>query len=100
MLSTLEWRNPVVNFMYYVLLLVSVMSFLSFVAWRYPSQAQRFARQAGLTLQRTGKTERPAETRSDFVARLLKGERKEDRPCLTPVDCVKSGRCAGHCGCR
>lgn len=30
----------------------------------------------------------------------LEGERHEDRPCLTPIDCVLQKRCAGHCGCR
>jgi hypothetical protein len=31
---------------------------------------------------------------------LLEGERKEDKPCLTPIDCVEANRCAGHCGTR
>lgn len=33
----------------------------------------------------------------DPVARLLDGP-KEDKPCLTPIDCVQAGRCAGRCG--
>jgi hypothetical protein len=33
-------------------------------------------------------------------ARELEGERHEDKPCLTPIDCVLERRCAGHCGCR
>jgi hypothetical protein len=30
----------------------------------------------------------------------LTGQRNEDKPCLTPIDCVMAKRCAGHCGCR
>jgi len=30
----------------------------------------------------------------------LDGVRKEDKPCLTPIDCVMEKRCHGHCGCR
>lgn len=33
-------------------------------------------------------------------AKELEGERHEDRPCLTPIECVLEKRCAGHCGCR
>lgn len=29
---------------------------------------------------------------------VLQGQRKEDKPCLTPIDCVVANRCAGHCG--
>ncbi|HWI81994.1 hypothetical protein [Ramlibacter sp.] len=31
---------------------------------------------------------------------VLQGERKEEKPCITPIDCVMANRCAGHCGCR
>lgn len=31
-------------------------------------------------------------------AEVLKGARKEEKPCLTPIDCVLERRCAGHCG--
>jgi hypothetical protein len=33
-------------------------------------------------------------------AKDLVGERHEDKPCLTPIDCVLDKRCAGHCGWR
>lgn len=33
-------------------------------------------------------------------AGALHGERKEEQPCLTPIECVQDKRCDGHCGCR
>lgn len=78
--------------MYYVILLVGVLSFLTLVAWLEPSRRR--------LLTQSGQADQPAGGASDFVARLLKGERKEDKPCLTPIDCVSAKRCAGHCGCR
>lgn len=32
-------------------------------------------------------------------ADALHGARKEEQPCLTPIDCVMNKRCDGHCGC-
>lgn len=32
-------------------------------------------------------------------ADAMHGARKEEQPCLTPIDCVLNKRCDGHCGC-
>lgn len=77
--------------MYYVILFIGVLSFLALVAWLQPSR-----RKVTLSVQR----DQAVDVAGDFVARLLKGERKEDKPCLTPIDCVKNKRCDGHCGTR
>lgn len=78
--------------MYYVILLVGVLSFLTLVAWLEPSRRR--------VLTPAGQDDQAVNGPGDFVARLLKGERKEDKPCITPIDCVSAKRCAGHCGCR
>jgi hypothetical protein len=80
--------------MYYFLLFFGVIAFLSLVAWRSPSPGFVLARQVGTPGQGTP----VVDAAGGFVARLLKGERKLDAPCLTPIDCVQEGRCAGHCG--
>jgi hypothetical protein len=80
------------DFMYYVILFIGVLSFLALVAWLQPSRRKM------LTL--AGQGDQAVDRAGDLVARLLKGERKEDKPCITPIDCVRTKRCAGHCGCR
>lgn len=82
--------------MYYVILFVGVLSFLAVAAWLDPSRRQSHSRagQRGMV-----QTDSAASQASSFTARLLKGERKEDKPCLTPIDCVRTKRCDGHCGC-
>lgn len=82
--------------MYYLLLLLGVMLFLSFVAWRYPSRRAVATHAADRPQQASPWIESAAEV----FARLLKGPRNEEQPCLSPIDCVRTGRCAGHCGLR
>lgn len=83
-----------VDLMYYIILFVGVLSLLALAAWRLdPSRRQTLARA-------TGQGTQAVDAAGDFAARLLRGERKEDKPCLTPIDCVRTKRCAGHCGCR
>ncbi len=82
--------------MYYFLLFFGVIAFLSFVA--LVTRRRAHARQAAAIPVRP--TERRAETPGDIFARLVQGERKEDKPCVTPIDCVLEDKCAGHCGCR
>ena len=84
--------------MYFVMLFVIVFLFLTVMAWRFPVLWPASASHARASAQGTGQGN--AVPRADNVfARLLKGEHKEDEPCLTPIDCVQSGKCAGHCGC-
>ena len=83
--------------MYYIILFLGVLSLLALAAWLDPSRLHMFAR-AG---QRgTGPAAQAVPAAGSFAAQLLKGERREDKPCLTPIDCVRDKRCAGHCGCR
>jgi hypothetical protein len=83
--------------MYYVILFIGVLSLLALAAWLDPSRRKMLtlATQRGM-----GPGDRAVDPAGDFVARLLKGERREDKPCLTPIDCVRTKRCDGHCGCR
>lgn len=83
--------------MYYVILFIGVLSFLTLVALLDPSRRKTLtlAGRPGM-----GQGDQALDTAGDFVARLLKGERREDKPCLTPIDCVRLKRCDGHCGCR
>lgn len=81
--------------MYYIILFIGVLSFLALVAWLEPLRRRRLAR--AVTPAGHGAA---GVTTAGALAALLKGERKEDMPCLTPIDCVMTKRCAGHCGCR
>jgi hypothetical protein len=85
--------------MYFVVLFVVVFLFLTFMAWRFPMHWPSSMAYAGAG--RHGASQgNPAPRSTDNVfARMLKGEHKEEEPCLTPIDCVQSGKCAGHCGC-
>lgn len=83
--------------MYYIILFVGVLSFLALVAWLQPSRLHLTV--AGHPGSRAGQHGQPGSPGS-LVAQLLKGERKEDKPCITPIDCVQAKRCAGYCGCR
>jgi hypothetical protein len=81
--------------MYFVVIFVVVFTFLTVMAWRFPVLWPASANYSGRSRQGT-----PAAGAADNVfARMIKGEHKEDEPCLTPIDCVQSGKCAGHCGC-
>lgn len=84
--------------MYYVLLFIGVLSLLSVLAWRDPTRGQMFPKV--LPGLRGGQKPRPVAAVGASAARFIAGERKEDMPCVTPVDCVQTGRCAGHCGWR
>jgi hypothetical protein len=85
--------------MYYLILFFSVITFLTLVAWRQPErQRQAFVRR-GLPGQGTGQSALAMAAGCDWT-QLMKGERKEDQPCLTPVDCVRTRKCSGHCGWR
>ena len=83
--------------MYYIILFVGVLSFLGLVAWLAPLRRQSHAHAAG---HGPGQRAQTGHAALGLAAQLLKGERKEDMPCLTPIDCVKDKRCAGHCGYR
>jgi hypothetical protein len=85
--------------MYFVVLFTIVFLFLTFMAWRYPMQWPASAAYAGRSGQGAGQRDPDPRAADNVFARLVKGERKEDEPCLTPIDCVQSGKCAGHCGC-
>lgn len=98
--------------MLYLVLLAGVLSFLTLIALLDPSQrrAARIVRATGaqpvspLTAniaeiaaamqQRFG-----ADALLRVPAGALHGLRKEEQPCLTPIDCVMDKRCDGHCGC-
>lgn len=94
--------------MYYIILLIGVMSFLSLVSWRFPHRAvyagatpQRRVPADGAPLASGGKVVEPAlsdEAITERVANALRGEWTEERPCLTPIDCVLDHKCDGHCG--
>lgn len=86
--------------MYYFILFLAVLSLFALAAWFDPSQARRLARATQLARHGTGQGARAVQPDSSLAARLLQGDRKEDKPCLTPVDCVAERRCAGQCGCR
>lgn len=86
--------------MYYIILFIGVLSFLALVAWLEPLRRQRLARAVKLTNQGAGASAVDGRNAAGALAAFLKGERKEDMPCLTPIDCVMTKRCAGHCGCR
>lgn len=91
--------------MYYIILFLGVLTFLAVVAWLDPSRRPVPARGVKLVRPATVRSSRtvpaiapvPEPAPGSFAA-LLKGERKEDKPCITPIDCVMEKRCAGHCG--
>ena len=81
--------------MFYIVLFIGVITLLSLMAWRLPVQPQALGIEPWPPRKGAGDSAAPG----DLVARLLRGAR-EEKPCLSPVDCVRSGRCAGHCGWR
>jgi hypothetical protein len=78
--------------MYYIILFIGVLFILALVAWLQPSRR--------LTVAGPDVHHAKPDGADSLVARLLRGERKEDKPCITPIDCVQAKRCAGYCGCR
>jgi hypothetical protein len=94
--------------LYYFLLFIGVISFLSFMAWRQPGSPRHvLARAAGAGGQCTGECTGHCKGQSALAIaaggdwdRLMQSERKDDAPCLTTVDCVRIHQCAGHCGWR
>lgn len=99
--------------MFYLVLLAGVLCLLSVVALLDPSQ-RRALRTVGATRAQpvsplAGNIAEIAAAMqqrfgSDALLRVpagaLHGLRKEEQPCLTPIDCVMDKRCDGHCGCR
>jgi hypothetical protein len=83
--------------MFFLVLFVAVFMFLSLVAWRSPWPV--YAGGAGMRRPGAGQGNQSQRGADDRFARLLQGEHHEELPCLSPVDCVRSGKCAGHCGC-
>ncbi|HET8748121.1 MAG TPA: hypothetical protein VFM98_21165 [Ramlibacter sp.] len=81
--------------MYFFILLGCTLALLTMVA--LVDGARRNAR-VRVAFAAAGPSPAPVDPIHDRVARLLKGP-KEDKPCLTPVDCVQENRCAGLCGC-
>lgn len=79
---------------------VGVFLLLTLVAWVDPTERGMLARARALRAQRSASEGESALSAGSLTARLLKGERKTEKPCLTPIDCVLENRCAGHCGCR
>lgn len=77
-----------------------VMLLLTLVAWFDPAERRLLARAVALRDQPAGAGGSAALSVGSLTARLLKGDRKIEKPCLTPIDCVLENRCAGHCGCR
>ena len=82
--------------MYYIILFIGVLSFLSLVAWLQPAHRPLLA--AGGSSRHSDGTRAGAAGAGSLIAQLLKGERKEDKPCITPIDCVRAKRCNGNCG--
>ena len=81
--------------MYYLMLLVGVFAFLSLLALSFPAQPGEGA----LAPWPPRRDKEGGAGVADFAVRFF-GARTEDKPCLTPIECVQSGRCAGNCGWR
>jgi hypothetical protein len=77
---------------------VGVMLLLTLVAWADPTERGIQAR--ARALRERAASGGASLSMGSLTAQLLKGERKIEKPCLTPIDCVMENRCAGHCGCR
>lgn len=84
--------------MYYIILFVGVLSFLAAAAWLDASR-RKLARAGSHGMWHGAQGAPAGGAGAGGIAQLLKGERQEDKPCLTPIDCVSTRRCAGHCGC-
>jgi hypothetical protein len=84
--------------MYYFILLFLVISCLSLVAWRDPARRLVFAREAAPPVQRRGHGAQAVAAAGELAAGWRAGERKEEKSCVTPIDCVQTNHCAGHCG--
>ncbi|MBI5279708.1 MAG: hypothetical protein HY854_24970 [Burkholderiales bacterium] len=76
--------------MYYVLAFAAVIAILGIAAALLLNRRPAFAETVQMPMPYVGGP----------IARLMRGELKEDRPCLTVIECVQERRCAGHCGCR
>lgn len=83
--------------MYYFILFFGVISLLSLVAWVAPSRPMvKF--QGACHSRDTGRAHPSGERAEASGGGLLQWKRKEDKPCLTVIECVQDGKCAGHCG--
>jgi hypothetical protein len=86
--------------MYYLLAFTGVFFSLSFMAWREPA-LRHVGMRPGALDQHPGNAGAPAVNAPAAVAaRFPLDERKQEKACLTPIDCVQEGKCAGHCGWR
>ncbi|GAB3651727.1 hypothetical protein [Ramlibacter alkalitolerans] len=86
--------------MYYLLAFTGVIFFLSFVAWREPALRHVGMPHGGFDRPSRGAGAPAAQAAGAVAGRFPLEERKQEKPCLTPVDCVQDGKCAGHCGWR
>lgn len=111
-----QFRNvrTVVPPMSYFVLLAAVLLFLSLVSAVDPSgrrmrRVQRQPAPLASSLAQDNAELIAAEMQRRYGSRhgdllrvpagALHGERKEEQPCLTPIECVQDRRCDGHCGC-
>jgi hypothetical protein len=101
--------------MSYFVLLAAVLLFLSLVSMVDPSgRRMRVVRsqpahrpasalQQNVELIAAEMHRRYGSRQGDDLLRVpaaaLHGARKEEQPCLTPIECVQDKRCDGHCGC-
>jgi hypothetical protein len=89
----------VVTLMIYFALLFGVIAVLSMVAWLQPRRRLAVLRAAAWAGQGATPAAPADDGTSALVARVLRGERRQDMPCVTPIDCVEQNHCDGHCGC-
>jgi hypothetical protein len=111
-----QFRNVLSAFppMSYFVLLAAVLLFLSLVSVLDPSGRRmrgmrpQPAPGAEPVLQRNveliaAEMQRRYGGRDGDLLRVpaaaLHGARKEEQPCLTPIECVQDRHCDGHCGC-
>jgi hypothetical protein len=111
-----QFRNvtSAIPSMSYFVLLAAVLLFLSLVSLLDPSGRRMRAmqrqpvRHAESALQKNvdviaAEMRRRYGSRHGELLRVpagaLHGERRQEQPCLTPIDCVQDKRCDGHCGC-
>ena len=84
--------------MYFLILSFVVISLLFLLSWRDPTEKLLLPAMFAPLGQGSGHTALGAA--GEFVAQSILGKRKDDQPCLTTEDCVRTGQCSGHCGWR
>jgi len=83
--------------MYYFILFFGVIALLSLVAFAAPSRPMVAFQGIGPG-RNTGRAHPGGERPGAAGGGMLQWKRKEDKPCLTVIECVQDGKCAGHCG--